>query len=73
MKNKYEQELISLGSKIKQLRVDNKITQQTLAYNCDVDIRTIQRIEKGIHNPTYKILLALSESFNIEISQLLII
>ncbi len=41
------QELILLGGKIKKIREKKLMSQSTLASMCDVDIRTIQRIEKG--------------------------
>ena len=45
--NNYEYEFIQLGNIIRHLRLENGITQEHLSSLCDVDVRTIQRIEKG--------------------------
>jgi transcriptional regulator with XRE-family HTH domain len=67
----FDNKLILLGNKIKLLRNEKNITQQFLSSYCDVDIRTIQRIESGKQNPTYKLLLSISNCLNISISDLL--
>ncbi|NBV08627.1 MAG: XRE family transcriptional regulator [Flavobacteriia bacterium] len=46
------------------------MTQQQLAALCDVDIRTIQRIEKGGFNPSLKILRQLALAFDLSLSSL---
>jgi transcriptional regulator with XRE-family HTH domain len=62
----FDRELLALGLRIKQVRLKQKITQSELASKCDVDIRTIQRIEKGKNNFSIKILFAISEVLEIE-------
>jgi len=51
---------------IRKLRMDKEMTQETLSSLCDIDVRTIQRIEKGQQNITLNILFAISESLNVK-------
>lgn len=70
-KNRYEIEIIRLGLLIKDLRLSEKITQEHLATLCEVDVRTIQRIEKGKQNITISLLFSLSDALNIKVDTLL--
>ncbi|WP_165828846.1 helix-turn-helix domain-containing protein [Flavobacterium sp. HTF] len=69
--NKYESEIIKLGLLIKELRVKEKITQEQLSTLCNVDVRTIQRIEKGKQNITISLLFSIADSLKIESSTLI--
>ena len=71
MKNNFELELKRIGQKIREVRLAKKLTQSSLASSCDVDIRTIQRIEKGTFNMSLKILFLISDSLEINPSELL--
>jgi transcriptional regulator with XRE-family HTH domain len=57
---KFDAFLNDLGKRIKRFRIEKKLTQSGLASLIDVDIRTIQRIEKGEMNLSIKLLLGLS-------------
>jgi transcriptional regulator with XRE-family HTH domain len=70
MKMAYSSQLKKLGKKIKKLRLSKKLTQQKLADLCDVDIRTIQRIEKGEHGIGLHIIFALADSLEITTADL---
>ena len=72
MENNFEKELKGISQKIKEIRLEQKLTQSSLASSCDVDIRTIQRIEKGTFNMSLKILFLISDSLKINPSELLI-
>lgn len=65
-----DQEFKKFGTAIREIRISKKITQFQLATMCDVDIRTIQRIEKGEFNPSLKILIHLANSFGLTLSEL---
>lgn len=65
-KNKYESEIIRLGLIIKDFRLKEKITQEHLSTLCDVDVRTIQRIEKGKQNISISLLFAIAEALNVK-------
>lgn len=71
MQKTYEIELKRIGKKIKALRVKNKMTQQSLSDFCDVDIRTIQRIEVGEQNVALTLILAIAEGLGVGVSELL--
>ncbi len=46
------------------------MTQQSLSDFCDVDIRTIQRIEVGEMRFSIRILFALAEAFGVKVEEL---
>lgn len=66
----YTAQLKKLGKKIRKLRISRKLTQQKLADLCDVDIRTIQRIEKGENGVGLHIVFAIADSFEMTVSEL---
>lgn len=67
----YTSEIKQLGKKIKKIRVSKKMTQQTLADLCELDIRTIQRIEAGEYGIGLHTLYALADSLGLKASELL--
>ncbi len=67
----YVAEIKKLGLKVKNLRESSGLTQEKLADECGVDIRTIQRIEKGEFGFGLPILFALLEALKVKPSQLL--
>ncbi len=67
----YKAEIKQFGKRIKKIRKANSITQTELAGLCDVDIRTIQRIESGEYGVGLHILFALADALEIEASALL--
>lgn len=71
MQKAYTSEIKRLGKKIKKIRTAKKITQHTLAGLCEVDIRTIQRIEAGEFGMGLHILLALADALETNASDLL--
>ncbi len=44
------------------MRKEQKISQEELAANCNVDVRTIQRLEKGEQNVTIELFFAISSN-----------
>lgn len=64
MNKKFASELIFIGVKIKNLRLQKKMTQSQIATLCDIDIRTIQRIEKGEQNMSISLLFLIAESLD---------
>ena len=71
MENKYQKEIIRLGLLIKEIRIKEKISQEDLSTLCGVDVRTIQRIEKGEQNITITLLFLIADSLKIEPSELI--
>jgi DNA-binding XRE family transcriptional regulator len=73
VENKYSQELLILGQKIRALRLSKNLTQSDLASHCDVDIRTIQRIEKGGFNMSLKVFFSICDSLQTKPEDLIVI
>jgi len=67
----YEIELKRIGKKIKALRIKNKMTQQSLSDFCDVDIRTIQRVEVGEQNVALTLILSIADGLGVNVTELL--
>jgi transcriptional regulator with XRE-family HTH domain len=60
-----------LGVKIQSMRKEQKVSQETLAVDCNVDVRTIQRIEKGEQNITMELLFSIANSLKISPEELI--
>ena len=71
MQSSFENDLKQFGTEINTVRKSKKITQLQLASLCDVDIRTIQRIEKGEFNPSLRVLLRIANAFEMSLSNLI--
>ncbi len=72
MVDNYNKEMVELGIRIKEFRIQKKMTQTELASHCDIDIRTIQRIEKGKNNFSIKIYFAICNVLNVKPQDLLL-
>jgi transcriptional regulator with XRE-family HTH domain len=71
VQSSFENELKQFGTEIKTVRKSKKITQLQLSSLCDVDIRTIQRIEKGEFNPSLRVLMRIANAFEMSLSSLI--
>jgi DNA-binding XRE family transcriptional regulator len=70
--NNIEKELKHLGQIIRDFRLSKNMTQSSLASSCDIDVRTIQMIEKGTLNMSLKIFFAIAKSFEMNPSEFLL-
>jgi len=70
-KNKYELEIVKLGILIKELRQKESITQEQLSTLCNVDVRSIQRIEKGEQNISISLLFSIADALKVESATLI--
>ena len=61
----------SLALKIKALRESASITQEELAYKCDVSWRTISNLERGLVVPDLVMIYKISQIFEVSIDELL--
>ena len=61
---------MSLGEIIAKMRNERGFSQEELAHQSGVSIRTVQRIEKGVVRPHGHTLKALSEALELNLSQL---
>lgn len=59
-----------LGKNIQKFRKLNKITQEKLAEQVDVEINSISSIERGKYFPSPENLLKISETLNVSLSDL---
>lgn len=71
MEKRYTAQIKEFGLNIKRLRESIPLTQQDIADKCEIDIRTIQRIERGDYGVGLHILLALSVALEVQPYQLL--
>jgi transcriptional regulator with XRE-family HTH domain len=71
VQSSFENDLKQFGTEIKSVRKAKKITQLQLASLCDIDIRTIQRIEKGEFNPSLRVLIRIANAFDMSLSNLM--
>lgn len=62
---------ILLGKKIRTLRAEHDITQETLAELADLNVTFIGQIERGNKSPTLETLGKISGAFNITPAELL--
>jgi transcriptional regulator with XRE-family HTH domain len=71
MKEMYRLRLIKLGSKIKEIRQAQNLTQLNLSDLAEVDIRTIQRLEKGDMNLSLNIFISVVKSLNVDATEII--
>ena len=64
------QELKDFGKKVRVCRKEQAMTQSALAYEMDVEISQISRIERGLINPTLLTIIRLASGLRVSISRL---
>lgn len=60
----------ALGKRIKELRHEKGFSQEELAYEADVPLSQIGRIERGEINPTISTIGVIAEALKIELKSL---
>lgn len=65
-----EQFLAELGSRIKQIRTEKKMSQINLAAKCDFEKASMSRIESGKTNSTILTLRKISKALEVDMSDL---
>jgi transcriptional regulator with XRE-family HTH domain len=71
MKEIHGLRLIKLGDFIKEVRQSKNYTQQVLSELADIDIRTLQRIEKGQINLSLNIFIAIINALELDASNVI--
>ena len=71
MKEIYSLRLIKLGELVKEVRQSKNYTQQSLAELSDIDIRTIQRIEKGSLNMSLNIFISILDVLELDATEII--
>ena len=71
MKKIKDQHSILLGRRIRVLRTAKGLTQQELGYRADVDYKFIGEIERGNMNPSFKVLVKIATTLDVELPEIL--
>ncbi len=58
------------GLRLRKLRKEKGFSQDQFAFETEINVSTISRIERGIHNPRLVTLYQLAEALNIEVKEL---
>lgn len=66
-KHSDEEYLISLGKRIKEIRLQKKIAQTEIAYRCGFDKSNYNTIESGKRNPTIISLLKIAKALDVSL------
>ena len=72
MKMKRDEQLLELLAKnIRNLRRSVQLSQEELAFECEIDRTYISKLERGIANPSLLVLFRISIVLKVEIKDLL--
>ncbi len=64
-------EVILFGKKIKQLRIDNKMSQMDVGASMNIDKENIRKYEKGLQEPKLSTIVKFAKVFNVNFNELL--
>jgi transcriptional regulator with XRE-family HTH domain len=65
-----ESTLTSLANNVKKHRKQAGLSQEELAFQCDIDRTYISKLERGVANPSLLILVKIAETLNVKIEDL---
>lgn len=65
-----ESTLTSLANNVKKHRKEAGLSQEELAFQCDIDRTYISKVERGVANPSLLILARIAETLNVKIEDL---
>ena len=71
MKKTKDPDSILLGRRIRTLRTLKGLTQQKLGQQADVDYKFISEIERGNMNPSFKVLVKIAHTLDIDLPEIL--
>jgi transcriptional regulator with XRE-family HTH domain len=60
-----------LAARVRTLRAERGLSQEALAYEAGIDRTYQSQIERGVGNPSLKVLCAIAVALNIELNDLL--
>ncbi len=69
-KHNEKEYLVALGKRIKELRLQKKISQTEIAYRCGFDKSNYNTIESGKRNPTVVSLLKIAKALDVSLIDL---
>lgn len=61
-----------LGQRVKQLRLQEGLSQEALAERCGLDRTYVSGIERGVRNPTLEVLHIIANGLNIDLASLFV-
>ena len=67
----YREEVAYISRRIKELRLENQLTVQELAYRCDMERSNLSRIEAGRTNLPLKTLCTICHALNVPLRDVL--
>lgn len=67
----YQEEILYIASKIRELRRERRLTVQELAYRCDMERSNLSRIEAGHINVTVRTLCIICSALGVSLRELL--
>ena len=65
-----ESTLTSLANNVKKHRKQAGLSQEELAFQCDIDRTYISKLERGVANPSLLILVKIAETLNVRIEDI---
>jgi transcriptional regulator with XRE-family HTH domain len=60
----------ALAGLLKRLREERGITQEDLAFDADITVSTLSRIERGLNSPGWTTTMRIIKALNVSLSQL---
>ncbi len=63
--------LKQLGKRVKKARTEAGVSQEELAWQCEIDRTYISKIERGIANPSFLILVRIAEVLKVRINAII--
>jgi transcriptional regulator with XRE-family HTH domain len=68
--NRHIEELKNFGKHLKKMREERQFSQESLAYEAELSISQISRIERGVINTSLSQLISIANSLKIELREL---
>ena len=65
----YDEEIVHISGRIRELRKERGLTVQELAYRCDIERSNLSRIESGRANVTLKTLCAICDALGVRLKE----
>lgn len=62
--------LMALAKRVKALRMAAEVSQEQLAFDCEIDRTYISKIERGIANPSFLILVRIAMVLKVPLIEL---
>ena len=67
----YQDEILYISTRIKELRKERSLTVQELAYRCDMERSNMSRIESGRTNLTVKTMCIICNALNVNLRDII--